>query len=326
MLLAGLSGLVSKGVSKVADGLQGLGEARAAGRKIRTLLHPATLTLEKIAGLFNWKVKYNTWLVVIFLSCVLVATRVLPWWQCDLLMKLAFGYRMFVSGGIVRYRGRSGRRGAVDVFWDTLPVAEIDPDVTATSPSRRSHQPSTVDEGRTQAGPATRPPRDTTPVVAQPHRPVPARPPPPASTASVVQPATGTQPPAAVAVPVQPAQPNPLVVKVATQPPLGSWSAIHVNTKKKGTLLILDMHVVILLPSATSPDSLAVEYGEVLSVSKKGSSMMGFALMLAIRDPSTGDTVTHRLQLKNRDAAYALLCERLGFPPAEGEEEKDKQV
>eukprot|EP00035_Acanthoeca_spectabilis_P023429 m.449316 g.449316 ORF g.449316 m.449316 type:complete len:555 (+) comp19802_c0_seq1:164-1828(+) len=367
-LLAGLTGLVTKGVSKVADSLQGLGEARAAGRKIRQILQPATLTLEKIARLLNWHVPYNTWLVVALLSVVFVLAKLLPWWQCDLLMKLAFGYRMFIPGLIRHLRGGPGRRGPIDVFWDTLPTADEGPLSPATSPTRPGRGVTSPSGTPAHAG-AAAPAAATSPrssgasgggsgaggggvsgtpggadgSVAAPrpspsttaHKTPPARPAPPSAAAMGGGATLGAAPPAVEPTP-QPAPPvaaaptaaaNPLVVKVAAETPLGSWSVIHVNSKRKGTLLVVEGHVAILLPTAAAPESVAVEYGEVLSVSKKGSSMLNFALMLSIRDPATGATVSHKLQLKNRDAAYALLCNRLGFPPADDTDlAKDKQV
>eukprot|EP00038_Savillea_parva_P031205 m.83771 g.83771 ORF g.83771 m.83771 type:complete len:535 (+) comp9560_c0_seq1:111-1715(+) len=345
-LVAGISNFVSKGVSKMADGLQGLSEARAAGRKMRQLLHPWTITLEKISGLLNYRVPYNTYMVLFLLCAMLVTVRLLPWWQVDILFKLAFGYIMFVRGAIRKWlRGEHRRRGAIDVFWDSLPTkhspAPAEP--ATSSPSVARHQPNNthtagVASARPSASSAPPSPRvnpTTRTSATSTHTTAnsgtggsstpPARPPPPAMDAVVSSSATPPPQPQATAATPQ-SEPNPLVAQVVGEKSLGSWSVIHVNSQKKGTLLVGSEHVAILLPNASSPASVAVAYQDVLSVSKKGGAMMQFALMIVVRDRATDQSVTHKLTLKGRDEAHRLLCDRLGFPVGDDVEPKDKAV
>lgn len=271
-LIGSLSGLVSRGVSKLTDGLHELAEARAAGRKVYNVLHPQTVKMERIAMLLNWRVPYNTWLVVTALVVTAIVGKLLPWWQCDLLLKMAFGYLFFVPGFLRWYRGRSGQIGPVDAFWLRLPHAATprEPQVeTAASVAARSARAVGTARQRAEAArqdavtaapvsSASSSPRATTASAAaesppQHRKPVPARPPPPKIDDAVA------------AVADQTVEETPragsggIEAILGDQEALGSWSAIHVNSKKKGTLQVLEKHVAILLPSASAPESVAVE-------------------------------------------------------------------
>jgi hypothetical protein len=292
-LLGGLSGLVSRGVSKLTDGLHELSEARAAGRKVYLVLHPQTVKMEKIAHLMNWRVSYNTWLVVAFLVTIAVAGKLLPWWQVDTLLKLAFGYGFFVPGFFRWYRGSRGHKSPIDVWWMRLPHAATPRDTpveSAASVAARTARAETArhraDAVRHEDAPAaaaasatsstsSSPLRAAAPVAESPsaHRkPAPARPPPPKFDDAA--PTTPSRGDGSIDGEVDAASTGRLEAILADQEALGSWSAIHVNTKKKGTLQVLEKHIAILLPNARAPESVVVE------CVPPSSSSSSFALLL----------------------------------------------
>jgi len=317
-LTGGLTGLVQKGVTTVADSFHGLHEARVVARKIRTLLHPATLTLEKIALLFNWRVPYNTRLVLAGLSFILVVSRTFPWWQVDLMMKVAVGYVLFVPGLIRWVRGRRGRKGPVDIFWDTLPTqGNTSSHGTASSPtSPDAPSPNVRRRGlRIRQGSGDAPAEGTrsansadggatAPSAAVP----PPRPPPPA----VAEAESPRESPYAAA-----------TTAAEAESKLGTWAMVHTNSKKKASLVVTEGHIGLFFRSGEP--AIVVPYSDVLSVSKPS-----IALVITVLDPESGDAVTHRLMgtATHTDEARRVLADRLGQPVGDGADAavKDKSV